>query len=156
MGIFDFFKRFGETKEKTQTTKQAIESVKRAAQASNYNQASIQAFYALEEIGRQMAHIEREISITAREYSQILVDSGNITTEELEPIIYNFEVARYSPEEVTFEAYQNVEATLESLPKKFKTTTVKRTKGKAKDAKKRRKKRPKRRATGARRRRERD
>ncbi|MHA2171073.1 MAG: hypothetical protein ACXAB7_14360 [Candidatus Kariarchaeaceae archaeon] len=152
MGIFDFLKR--EKKEKTQTTKQAIESVKRAAQASNYNQASIQAFYALEEIGRQMAHIEREISITAREYSQILADNGNVTTEELEPIIYNFEVARYSPAEVTFEAYQSIEGTLETLSKKFKTTPEKRTKGKAKAAKKRRKRRSKRRATGARRRRE--
>ena len=70
----------------------------------------------------------------------------------LEPILYNFEIAKYSPDEVTFDDYQNVEAALESLYVKYKKGRSAKTKKSAKTGKKKRR-RPKKRATGARRRR---
>ncbi|MHA2253072.1 MAG: hypothetical protein ACXAD7_22100 [Candidatus Kariarchaeaceae archaeon] len=150
MGIFDIFKRMSDKRESDKSAKDAMADVKRAAQASNYNQASVQAFYALQEIGRSYANIEREIYITAREYGNELAEGGNVSSEELEPIILNFEIAKYSPGEVTFEDYRNVEETLETVLKKYKSPSakVRKAKGKAKKGKKRRRK-PSKRATGA-------
>ncbi len=152
MGLFDFLNRFKDKQEKGRSADSAISAVKKAAQASNYNQASIQAFYALEAIGVNYAQIERSISTTAREYGRLLVDEGRTTEDELEPILYNFEIAKYSPDEVTFDDYQNVENALESLHVKYKKGRAAKSKKSAKTGKKRRR-RPKKRATGARRRR---
>ncbi len=153
MGLFDFLNRFKEQKEKGVSTSQAMNDVKKAAQASNYNQASIKAFYALEAIGSNYAQIIREISTTAREYSQLLVEEGRTTTEELEPIILNFEVAKYSPEEVTFDDYRNVETALDTVHQKYRKGKPAKSKTAAKAGKKRRKRPKKRATTGARRRR---
>ncbi|MCE7734585.1 MAG: DUF4129 domain-containing protein [Candidatus Heimdallarchaeota archaeon] len=152
MGLFDFLNRFKDKQEKGRSADSAISAVKKAAQASNYNQASIQAFYALEAIGVNYAQIERSISTTAREYGTLLVEEGRTTDEELEPILWNFEIAKYSPEEVTFDDYQNVESALESLHVKYKKGRSVKSKKSAKTGKKKRR-RPKKRATGARRRR---
>ena len=151
MGIFDKIKSMfsSEKREQDKKTKDAISSVKRAAQASNYNQASIHAFQALEEIGKAYGNLEREIYSTAREYGQILADNGSITTEELEPIIINFEVAKYSPGEVTFDDYRAVEETLDTVVQKYKSPVSRKpTKTKAKKSKRKRK-RPTKRQTGA-------
>ncbi|OLS18939.1 MAG: hypothetical protein HeimC2_43600 [Candidatus Heimdallarchaeota archaeon LC_2] len=152
MGLFDFLSRFREQKEKGVSTSAAMNDVKKAAQASNYNQASIKAFYALESIGQNYAQINRDISTTAREYSQLLVDEGRASTEELEPIILNFEIAKYSPDEVTFDDYRDVETALDSIYMIYKKGKPAKSKKSAKAGKKKRK-RPKKRATGARRRR---
>ncbi|MHA2101031.1 MAG: hypothetical protein ACW99A_20340 [Candidatus Kariarchaeaceae archaeon] len=149
MGLFDFLNRFKDKQEKGQSTSAAMAAVKKAAQASNYNQASIQAFYALEAIGRAYAQINRSVSTTAREYGNLLIDEGRTTQEELEPILYNFEIAKYSPEEVTFDDYREVETALENLHVKYRKGRAPKSKKKAKTAKKRRK-RPKRRTTGRR------
>ncbi|MCH8907326.1 MAG: DUF4129 domain-containing protein [Candidatus Heimdallarchaeota archaeon] len=152
MGIFDFFTNLRKTHDTGKVTDQAIAGVKAAAQASNYNQASMKAFYALEEVGKAFAEIQREPHITAREYSQLLVEDGKVTDEDVEPIIHNFEIAKYSPEEVTFDDYRSVEASLETVVRKFKKPDRTASKDRAMKGKKSRRK-PKRRATGKKRRR---
>ncbi|MDH5402840.1 MAG: DUF4129 domain-containing protein [Candidatus Heimdallarchaeota archaeon] len=98
----------------------SISDVKKAAQASNYNQASLKAFYALETIGLGKGSISRPPSMTAREYSDVLTNNSNILKEEIESIILNFEVAKYSELEVTFDDYRKAEEALEIVSKKFK------------------------------------
>jgi hypothetical protein len=149
MNLLDKIKAMfsGEGGDKGKNAQQAVNEVKQAAQASNYNQASIKAFYALEEIGKQYASVDREPSTTVREYGKLLVDEGRTNSEELEPILINFEIAKYSPSEVTFEAYQVVENTLDQIHAKYKSgkmTSVE--KKKSKSSKRRR---PKKRSTGA-------
>jgi hypothetical protein len=153
MGLFDFLQKF--KKQDTsggRSPSAAINDVKQAAAQSNYNEASVKAFYALQEIGRSYAAIDRSPSTTAREYGKMLVESGRTTDEEIHPIIYNFEIAKYSPLEVTFDDYNVVEQTLESVHSNFKKGGSTTSKGsKARTAKKQRRK-PKKRSTGARRR----
>ncbi len=157
MGIFDFIKNMRVKKEKEISVNEAMHSVRQAAQASNYNQASIKAFHALTAIGEIYTENKREIYNTAREYASTLATNvDGITLEELKPIIDNFEIAKYSEFEVSYENYKTVEETLNGLVEKLKKQdTTKKPKAGAKG--KRVRKRPppkrkprKRKVTGAR------
>ncbi|MCY3414844.1 MAG: DUF4129 domain-containing protein [Candidatus Heimdallarchaeota archaeon] len=119
MGLFDGIKKFFEGREKGKMADRSLLDVKQAAQASNYNQASRLGFTALEQFGSIYLDIKREVSTTAREYSKLLVETGAITAEELEPIINNFELATYSEHEVTFDDYRTVEESLDSANRKL-------------------------------------
>ena len=154
MGLFDFLQKFKKQSGPSSrgNPSAVINEAKQAAQMSNYNEASVKAFYALQEIGRSYAAIDRSPSTTAREYARMLVESGRTTDEELHPIIYNFELAKYSPLEVTFDDYNIVEQALENVHTSFKKGGPVTTKSGSQAQKKARRKKPKRRATGARRR----
>lgn len=155
MGLFDFLQKFKKQSGPSGrgNPSAVINEAKQAAQMSNYNEASVKAFYALQEIGRSYAAIDRSPSTTAREYARMLVESGRTTDEELHPIIYNFEVAKYSPLEVTFDDFNVVEQALENVHTSFKKGGPVTAKKGGKQAKKQaRRRKPKRRATGARRR----
>ena len=147
MGIIDTIKGFFAGKEKVSSNSVTLKSVRELAQASNYNQASIQGFYALETMGKVYAEVDRDVSTTAREYSQLLVKTGLITEDELEPIIYTFEVARYSDVDITFDDFNAVDEALENVNKRLKSgKPVRESKGSKKGGdKKRRRKR----STGA-------
>ncbi|MCE7733831.1 MAG: DUF4129 domain-containing protein [Candidatus Heimdallarchaeota archaeon] len=119
MGFLDTIKAMFQGGDKGKVSGDALKSVKAAAQESNYNLASIRAFYALEEYGTVFTSTPREKSVTAREYSKLLVETGIINGEELEPIIHSFERAQYSEEEVTFDDYRQIEEALENARKKL-------------------------------------
>ena len=121
MGFIDFIKSFFVKKESSGSISDAMRQVRAAAQASNYNQASIQAFYALEVIADVNAQTKREQYTTPREFSQELINMGGITEDDLEPIIQNFERAKYSPFEVSFEEYRTVEDALEMIIGKYRS-----------------------------------
>jgi hypothetical protein len=120
MGLFDFLKG-KDTQTKEKSAGDAIKDVQNAAQASNYNQASLYAFYALEAIGKTYADLPRDHSQTVREYASLLMEDGRVTSEELEPILINFEISKYSPLEVTFEDYRRAEESLNNVYSKFKS-----------------------------------
>ena len=123
MGILDSILGMFQTS-KPKNTRAADSAVKKAqqvAQSGSYNQASIHAFYALEQIGEQYGEQKRESHITAREYAEQMSESGLTTTEELEPIILNFEIAKYSEGEVSSEDYGRAEQALTVVHKKYKT-----------------------------------
>ena len=120
MGIIETIMELFKGKDKGPSPKEFIKEVELAAKASDYNKASSKAFVALENFGTVYGGITREVYITAREYSKLLVETGAITEEELLPIIHNFEIATYSDESVTFEDYQTLEQALENANKKLK------------------------------------
>ena len=132
------------TDEKSKDVKDYIGNVKDAAQKSNYSEAASRAFFALEAMGESYVQVKREPATTAREYSKLLVESGTITMELLEPIIQRFELATYSQEDITFEDYQEIETSLEQCWEAFKkggVQTGKKKKGSAKSGAKKRKRR---------------
>ncbi len=120
MGIIDTIKELFQTKDKGPSPKEFINDVRKAAQSSDYNKATSKAFVALENFGAIYGGIKREIHVTAREYSKLLVETGTITEEELYPIIHNFEIATYSDADVTFEDFEEVEKALGNANMKLK------------------------------------
>jgi hypothetical protein len=154
MGFFDKFKQlFARKEERRLSARDAMKRVQAALGESNYNAASIEAFRALEVMGEIHTEKPRTVSTTPREYAQILVQSG-VPMEAMDPIIHNFELARYSPMEVTFDQYREAEVALKDLQVKFKSRSfdkVDKKKGRpskrGKPAKKTRP-RPKKRTTG--------
>lgn len=134
MGIIDTIKGFFQTREHTKEADQAIAGMKAAAKSENYNQASIKAFYALETIGSVYGEQERNEFQTAREYAKALSENGVVTENELEPIILRFELAKYSPHDVSQDDYSEVEQSLETVAGKFKS-------GRSPDVKKKRRSR---------------
>lgn len=132
MGFLDTIKAMFQGGDKGKVSGDTLKSVKAAAQESNYNLASIRAFYALEEYGTVFTSTHREKSVTAREYSKLLIETGTVNEEELEPIIHSFEIAQYSGEEVTFDDYRQIEEALENARKKLRggrSAQPKRTRG---------------------------
>lgn len=155
MGFFDIFtKLFTKKEDRKLSAGDALKRVQAALGESNYNAASIEAFRALEVMGEIYKEQQRSVSTTPREYAKLLVTSG-VPMEAMEPIIYNFEIARYSPMEVSFEQYRDAEVALKDIHTKFKSKSfdkVERKKGRptkrGKPSKKGARPRPKKRTTG--------
>lgn len=120
MGIVETIMEFFGQKDKGPSPKEFIRQMEQAGEASDYKQASKQAFKALEIFGQVYGGIKREGYVTAREYSKLLVETGSITKEELHPIIYNFEVATYSEGDVTFEDYQTLKEAVDNANSRLK------------------------------------
>ncbi len=120
MGFFDKFTNLFAKKEKSKLSAgDAMKRVQAALGESNYNAASIEAFRALEVLGEIYTEQPRSGSVTPKEYAQILVTAG-VPMEDMNAIINNFEIARYSPMEVSFEQYREAEVALKELQVKFK------------------------------------
>jgi len=121
MGIIDTIKQFFQKTESGRDANSAMNEVKKAASRENYNQASINAFYALEAMGEVYVNHKREQHQTAREYGNDLVEEGYTTNEDLEPILVNFEIAKYSEMQVSSDDYSKLEESLNTVAKKLKS-----------------------------------
>ena len=113
----------------------------------NFKEASIQAFYALENLGESHVELRREQHQTAREYGNLLVDQGYTSQEEIEPIILNFEIAKYSEMNVGQNEYNSISQSLDTVAKKLKSgkssvPKSKRTRGGAGGKRKARRRKP--------------
>ncbi len=121
MGIIDTIKGFFVTRDSGKSVDVAIAAVKAAISSSNYNQASLKAFYALEKMGEVYVEIKREEHTTAREYAKQLEDAGVVTVEEVKPILDSFEIAKYSDQSVDLDTIQVVENTLNEVVRNVKS-----------------------------------
>ena len=135
MGILDTILGFFQTTKKdTRSADNAVKKAKSVGQSGSYNQASIQSFYALEKIGEEYGEQKREVHVTAREYASMMAESGLTSSEELEPLILNFEVAKYSEGEISSGDYSNADEVLSVVHKRYKSGRP--SKGSATDKKK--------------------
>lgn len=130
MGIFDFMRNFQERRDKAKRADNAILAVRNAAQQADYNQASIEAFYAVEILGEVYRNVNRTEATTAREYAKMLEEEGVISESQLEPLVLNFELAKYSQIPITFDQYSEAEKLLDSFHLSVKSS--KKPKGKPK------------------------
>lgn len=119
MGIIDTIKGFF-VKEVTEVSvKAAMQRMTGAARQDNYKQASVEALGVMEAIGEKYLQLKREPSHTVREFAMLMVEQGGVTMEEFEPIVHNFEIARYSEFEVSFDDYRNAEESLNKIIEKY-------------------------------------
>ncbi len=147
MGILDFLKKDNKNKESEISVSKALDKVKDAARNSDYNEATINAFYAIEAQGRVFANLRREEAQTAREYVKLLDENYNIDFNVMRPLIETFEIAKYSPLTVNSEQFSEVDQVLNqfsSMIKQVGTDSVKQ-KGKKKMKRRKPRKRVKRR-----------
>jgi hypothetical protein len=142
MGIFDFIKKFKQKQDNEGNAKKALANVKKAAEQADYNQASIEAFYAVATLGHLFKGVVREESITAREYSKLLEEEGIIEEGYLQPLVLNFELAKYSPETLTLDQFTASEELLQTFELRVKDKKIKAPKGKKPAGKSRGKKKP--------------
>lgn len=152
MGIIDTIKGlFGSKKESLGDTRAAMEAVKQAVQNGDYDDASIKAFYAFEELAKVHLQKPREEAQTAREYVSAVLDEVELPKEELMPLIYAFEIAKYSPESVTADQFLKADEALKLFEGRIKSRGTR--SGKEKKGGRKPRKRQRGTATAARRRR---
>ncbi len=123
MGIFDFFRKFREKKMSEREVSVAMDAVKQAAQAGDLNDAVIKAFYAVETMGKVYRNIERQEAQTAREYVGTLLEEIKAPSDDVMPLVYTFEVAKYSPDQVTAEQFLKADEALKLLQTKLKASS---------------------------------
>ncbi len=114
MGIIDFIKSLfsNEKKMKQRQVQTAMDAVKQAAQSGNYNEASIKAFYAFQTIGEVYLEKPRENAQTVREYISLVLEEVKVPREEVMPLAYAFEIAKYSPNDVTADQFMKADEAL--------------------------------------------
>lgn len=139
MGILDFFKGSQEKKEKQKRVQSALKSVNEAVTARNVRDGVARAFYAVEALGNNMLEIERTDSTTAREYVGLLEKEGIIREGELEELVLNFELSKYSEFELTDSHLKRSVELMETFHQRCKSPRKKpKTDGKKKRTRKRR------------------
>ncbi len=114
----------------TGSYKKARKAAENEANNGNYNAASVHLFQALVEYGSTKMDLPRKPSQTAREYSKAFAEKAKIDPDLFEPIILQFEIARYSPFTVAQEDFEEAIAVLDSIVKKSAPTIEAKTKGK--------------------------
>ena len=114
MGIVDFIKSLfsNEKKLKQRQVQTAMDAVKQAAQSGNYNEASIKAFYAFQTIGEVYLEKPRENAQTVREYISLVLEDVKVPRDEIMPLAYAFEIAKYSPDDVTADQFMKADEAL--------------------------------------------
>ncbi|RMG41883.1 MAG: DUF4129 domain-containing protein [Methanobacteriota archaeon] len=103
---------FGSKKDGAANVRAAMDAVKLAVQNGDYDDASIKAFYAFEAMGTTYLQKPREEAQTAREYLAVLLEEVKIPQDEMMPLVYAFEVAKYSPESVTADQFLKADEAL--------------------------------------------
>jgi len=106
---------------KIDTSSYAREKVLAEELASNgdYNQAAIHLFKALEKFGGLYWELGRKPAMTAREYGMEFAKRTKIDFEEvIEPIILQFEIAKYSPFTVSNEDFEDAMQLFDIITKK--------------------------------------
>lgn len=121
MGLLDTIKKFFDTKNKTAEAEASMRAVNEIAKTDNYTQGVVESFYALAKIGEVFREIKKNDSTTAREYVRMLVDEGIVTDGELEPLILNFEIAKYSEKTITKDDFTKSYDLLNSVFKSLKS-----------------------------------
>ncbi len=113
----------------TGSYKKARKAAETEANNGNYNTASVHLFQALVEYGRTKMELPRKPSQTAREYSKAFAEKAKIDPDLFEPIVLQFEIARYSPFTVAQEDFEEAIAVLDSIVKKSIPTIETKAKG---------------------------
>ncbi len=135
MGIFDTLKEalkglFGSKKDGAAEVKAAMNAVKTAVQNGDYDDASIKAFYAFEAMGKSYLQKPREEAQTAREYLATVLEEVKVPQEEMMPLVYAFEIAKYSPESVTADQFLKADEALKLFEARAKSSGSPRASGK--------------------------
>ena len=137
-----WFKELRSKREKQSSAQDELERVRRLGRQQEYKSAVVEVFKALETIMFLVLEFKRPEAVTAREYKDVLLERiverdtrpeffRKMSTQErrvfalekapeemktaLETVIVNFEVARYSPEEISFEVFQESMQALEFM-----------------------------------------
>ncbi|MHA1911360.1 MAG: hypothetical protein ACTSYA_06665 [Candidatus Kariarchaeaceae archaeon] len=137
-----WFKEVRTKREKQSSAQDELERVRRLGRQQEYKSAVIEVFVALEAIMNLVLEFKRPEAVTAREYKDVLIERiiardtrpeffKKMNSQErrdfalekapdemknsLETIVSNFETARYSPDEISFEAFQESMQALESM-----------------------------------------
>jgi len=138
----NWFKELRTKREQQSSAQDELERVRRLGRQQEYKSAVIEVFIALEAIMNLVLEFKRPEAVTAREYKDVLLERiverdtrpeffRKMSSQErrafalekapeemknsLETIVSNFELARYSPEEVSFEMFQESMQELESV-----------------------------------------
>ena len=111
--IMEWFHKKEQLGRITLSLRQKLDEINRLGAEGKYRRAVILAYRAMEEIASKNLYTPRLDNQTVREFAEYLADLTAVSEETLMIIAENYEKAKYSNEEITYEDFDNVVKALE-------------------------------------------